>query len=115
LSNLFKKCPSCGRRFEVKHTGEVLLKSEKQTETIQTAHALSSPTNPYLGSGYDQDRGEVADSTIDIQPGNASVATGTEEVTVEEDTYQESYKCSHCGYEWTEDRVKDKALGPSGS
>ena len=117
MSTFFKKCPSCGRRFEVKHTGETLEKTEIKTETITRADALSRPTDPLSNPGYVTERESLSRSDhIDIAPGGAGgtvggVAVGTEEVEVEEKTFLEAYKCSHCGYSWTEERVKDKELG----
>ncbi|MDA4122863.1 MAG: hypothetical protein OK456_06770 [Thaumarchaeota archaeon] len=119
MATLFKKCPSCGRRFEVKHIGEKLEKTEDRTETIQTAEALSDPVSPPAdwtpqSETYSSRRSDIANAdTIEVEPGqaNASFAMGKEDIVIREDTYQETYRCSHCGYQWTEEHVKDKTLG----
>ncbi len=117
MPTIFKKCPNCGRRFEVKHVGEKLEKSERQTETVETSRALSSPGAPYVGRDYGDESQEIRDAdSIDVQPGVGGtgfggIVRGKEDVAIEEDTYLESYKCSHCGHEWTEEVVKDKSLG----
>lgn len=110
MSTFFKRCPSCGRRFEVKHIGEKLVNSEVDAERVVTSVPLSSPTAPY-GSGYTEERDDIAASdNIDVEPGAMSSAIGKTELDIEEDTYEETYRCSHCGYQWTEERVRDETV-----
>ena len=42
-------------------------------------------------------------------------AMGSAQLMVEEDEYQYSYKCKHCGHEWSEVHVKEaKGYEPMG-
>lgn len=103
------KCPSCGRRFRVKHTGERLENREIKSETI-----TKSELTPGALSG--EEPGEKIQS-IEILPlpGAGSVLEEKEEAEVEEDTYTESYVCRHCGHKWTQKVTRHRRLGGSAS
>ena len=104
MPSLLIKCPSCGRRFRVKHTGETLEKTEVRPETITTVEPFESPG--VLGG---QEPGERVEG-IDIEPGGGGFVEEKGQVEVEEDTYLESYVCKHCGYKWTQEVTKHKTL-----
>jgi DNA-directed RNA polymerase subunit RPC12/RpoP len=94
VPTIFKKCPNCGKRFEVEHTGEsVERKSEvvMEEKVISPASLLASPQSPMLGPSVQS-------------PPPVRVAE-----SIEEDEYTETYKCKHCGHVWTEkhDEVED--------
>jgi DNA-directed RNA polymerase subunit RPC12/RpoP len=100
MSTFFKKCPSCGKRFEVKHTGEELAKSEVKTEDVNVNLSLNTPF---------QWSHEASTDTIDVEPGALGpIAQGKRTIEKQEDTYTEDYQCKHCGYRWKEERVKGK-------
>ncbi len=101
MSSLFKKCPNCGRRFEVEHTGEKLEKTEVKTENITVFEPLQKP-GAIVGANV---------QTIEVIPGPGAVAKETRVVATEEDTFQESFTCKHCGYSWTQKKVREKELG----
>jgi transposase-like protein len=102
MSTLLKKCPKCGKRFEVEHTGENV---EKKQEFVSEVVTVAPPTI-IAGS-----LPSAAASTLTNNP-----PVRKQEVAIEEeDKYTESYKCKHCGYAWTEthEKVKDKVIeGP---
>jgi hypothetical protein len=97
---LFKKCPSCGRRFEVKHTGEELEKHDVGEETLH----IAIPLRPRGSLRY-----EAPGDRINIRPAG-SIGYGERKVTTEVDTYNETYTCKNCGNQWTEKHVKSKRM-----
>ena len=100
MPTFFKKCPSCGKRFEVKRTGEELERRDVSQETVRT----TIPLRPRGSWRY-----EAPGDRINIRP-DGSTAYGERRITREADTYDETYTCKHCGNRWTEKRVKKKQL-----
>jgi predicted RNA-binding Zn-ribbon protein involved in translation (DUF1610 family) len=92
---LFKKCPNCGKRFEVRHVAE---KVEKKQEVIPEQKTLLMPSG--IGVAYPLP-----------PPTESSVPKINVEEAMEEDDYAETYTCTHCGYQWTETSEKTKDLG----
>jgi transposase-like protein len=89
VPTLFKKCPSCGKRFEVEHTGESV---DKKMETVTEEKMASTTSLMAANSGV-----PLPDAPARIPP------TTTVTETIEEDVYTESYRCKHCGHVWTEE------------
>lgn len=89
---LFKKCPKCGKRFEVKHVGETV---ERKQELVPETKSYLTPSG--MASAYP------------IPTPGAS--TFKVEEAIEEDTFTETYTCAHCGNVWTEMSEKTKDLG----
>jgi len=93
LSEFFRHCPNCGRRFHIKLVGEKLVDERNVTEEVkrpmETPIAASStyryggiPTPPVLVE-------EEVPVTINVKE------------------FQYTYKCKHCGHVWTEMHEKD--------
>jgi DNA-directed RNA polymerase subunit RPC12/RpoP len=94
VPTIFKKCPSCGRRFEVERTGESV---DKKTDVVTEEKPLSPPSLIPPVSLPD----------IPVEPPPTVVVA--EEI--EEDDYTETYKCKHCGHVWTEEHAIVEDLG----
>jgi DNA-directed RNA polymerase subunit M/transcription elongation factor TFIIS len=92
---LFKKCPSCGKRFEVKHT----------SETVETKERLIPEQKEYL-----EPAGLAAAYPIPPRRPDEVPVTQVEE-DIEEETFFETYTCTHCGHVWTETKEKVKDRG----
>ncbi|MDA4137353.1 MAG: hypothetical protein OK449_10205 [Thaumarchaeota archaeon] len=97
MPTIFKKCPNCGKRFEVEHTGESV---ERKTEVVTEEKLISTPSmmapnpmTPVLDTPYSNPPTVMVDELI------------------EEDEYTESYKCKHCGHVWTEKHEEVADLG----
>ncbi len=101
MPSLFGRCPSCGKRFGVKHTGEKLEKSETWTKTVNEFRS------PAKRGGW---RYETRDN-IDYIGGPIPVVEQRRQIRIEENTYEESYACKNCGHQWAETRVKEKRIG----
>ena len=94
MPTVFKKCPSCGKRFEVEHTGETV---EKKTDVVTEEKAVSAPS--LMPS--------ISLPDVPVEP--APMVMVAEQV--EEDDYTETYKCKRCGHVWTEKHAVVEDLG----
>ncbi len=92
----FKKCPKCGKRFEVRHT----------SETVEKKQTLIPEEKTYL-----EPAGVAAAYPIPQPPIRAEAEV---EEDIEEDTYTETYRCVRCGNTWTETREKVRDIGGVG-
>jgi hypothetical protein len=77
IKAFLRSCPSCGQRFHVRLVGEKLVGTAAGVATIE----------PAGGSRGGRTEAEASSST---------------QLIVEEDECQYSYKCKHCGHEWSE-------------
>ena len=97
MPTFFKKCPNCGKRFEVEHTVESV---EKKTDVVTEEKLISNPSmmaaNPMT-------------PLLDTPLSNPPTVMVTERI--EEDVYTETYKCKHCGHVWTEKHEEVEDLG----
>ncbi|MFI5419616.1 MAG: hypothetical protein ACHQ1H_01470 [Nitrososphaerales archaeon] len=79
IETMFRHCPYCGKRFEIRLVGKKLV----DTKSIREQRPVNSD---YFG-GYS---GSV------LEVGNMEPAI------VEVETFQYAYKCKHCGHQWVE-------------
>jgi len=93
VPTVFKKCPNCGKRFEVERTGKSV---EKKTEVVEEEKTISPPS--------------VVASYSRISPMQEAPHVMVD-VLIEEDEYTETYKCKHCGHVWTEKHEVVEDLG----
>ena len=90
VGTFFRHCPSCGRRFEIRLVGK---RSVGQEDIPQTEKRISH--------AY-------------ITPAPALLAEDAP-VVVEIEEFQYTYKCKHCGHEWSEVRdTEHKFDAPKG-
>jgi hypothetical protein len=82
----FRHCPSCGRRFEIR------LVSKKPIGAAEEFVGEVGPSPP------------IAVSAAPIRPPTDLTEGGPVMVDVEEFRY--TYRCKHCGHEWSEVREK---------
>jgi predicted RNA-binding Zn-ribbon protein involved in translation (DUF1610 family) len=98
LPTFLKKCPNCGKRFEVERVGE----SEASKEEDVLSETAVSESRDAVGSASPISVTE--NMQLPTSPGSHL------DVEVEEDKI-ESFKCNHCGYTWKEKHVKMDELG----
>jgi len=80
----FRICPACGRRFHIKLVSKNLV--DKKKETVEVSQSTLSPAP----GGYAMTRM----SPVMVEE-NIPIVVDVEE-------FQYSYKCKHCGHEWSE-------------
>jgi len=88
IQTLFRRCPNCGRRFEIKLVNKTLVDSEEITENRPLrADEFSASPDAYL------DLDEMVPSVVEIEK------------------FQYAYRCKHCGHQWAE--IKEKEVRES--
>jgi DNA-directed RNA polymerase subunit RPC12/RpoP len=92
VSSFFRHCPSCGRRFHIKLVSKTLVDLEREKVERQTA-VSSSPMR----------MGSIMGATI----WSPLIVQESIPVEVDIEKFQYQYKCSHCGHEWSENRVEE--------
>jgi predicted RNA-binding Zn-ribbon protein involved in translation (DUF1610 family) len=98
LPTFLKKCPNCGKRFEVERVAE----SESAKEEDVLSETAVSESRDAVGPA------SPISVTENMQLPTSSGAHLDVEV---EDEKIESFKCKHCGYTWTEKHEKMNDLG----
>ena len=102
VETFFRFCPSCGKRFHIKLVGTKLVDSKRETfeqEQVQSVMGENPNLMNYpLNYGYRAGMGPL-------------MVEENIPVTVNVEDFQYSYKCKHCGHEWTENRVKREKVG----
>ena len=83
----FRHCPGCGRRFHIKLVDKKLVHLDRQS--IQGTEAPLS-VSQFRGS-----------PVLLVQESSRPIIVDVEE-------FQYSYKCEHCGHEWSEKHVKEQ-------
>ncbi len=91
---LFRKCPSCGRRFAVKLRKEELVSEEiaESDRVVTTPAGLGRVTRGGVGMETD-----------------TAIQT-TVHTSVERDTIRFEYECGKCGHKWEETRIESRKL-----
>ena len=89
LTEFFRHCPECGRRFHIRLESKKLAGMQRTSRPSKVATRII--TSPYASPG-------APSPVFADQEGKPVV------VDVEEFNY--SYKCKHCGHEWTEKHIE---------
>jgi hypothetical protein len=90
VETFFRFCPSCGRRFHIKLVSKKLVDTKR--ETTEQSEVMPGGLNP-MAVGF---RGSMLPLVVEENV----------PVTVEVEDFEYSYKCKHCGHQWTENRVE---------
>ncbi len=85
FETLFRQCPNCGKRFEIRLVGKKLLDSKSIRE--------ERPVNRDYFGGY-------AGSILEVGQ--------TEPTIVEVEKFQYAYRCKHCGHQWVEIKQEER-------
>jgi DNA-directed RNA polymerase subunit RPC12/RpoP len=91
VKTFFRYCPSCGRRFHIKLVSKKLVDSHRDT--------------------YEQKRYVGRPNVSGGVMSNSRILEENVLVSVDVEDLQYSYKCSHCGHRWTEERVEKHRVG----
>ncbi|MDA4122636.1 MAG: hypothetical protein OK456_05580 [Thaumarchaeota archaeon] len=95
IRTFFRHCPSCGRRFEVRLESKKLLKDQTVTTMLNASEAAVKDAL-------------IAGPAPPAAPVPTLMGQG-EPVIVDVETFQYTYKCKHCGHEWSEVREEEHA------
>jgi len=98
LGTFLRTCPSCGNRFHVKLVDEKVLSDKKEVE-----HAGKGGPGIYYTASARQYGG--APRGVAGSPPMGQQEKGI--FIVERKEFEDSYKCGHCGHQWSEKRVKE--------
>jgi predicted RNA-binding Zn-ribbon protein involved in translation (DUF1610 family) len=85
---LFRFCPACGKHFEVRLVSKKLTSEKEVQET--TKEVTPRPAGMF---------------GLYSTPGYVTVEENIP-ITVDVKEFQYTYRCKHCGHQWTE--IKDK-------
>jgi len=80
VRTFFRRCPSCGRRFEIRLVSKKLIGSQQvESKMEEITPTLAFPP-------------VMVESDIPL--------------VVEVDDFGYTYRCKHCGHQWSENRFK---------
>ncbi len=85
VRNFFRFCPACGKRFHIKLVSRKLV-GEREERTVAREEIPVS-----IGGGMP----------------NPIMVGQDVPITVDIEDFQYSYKCKHCGHQWSELRTKE--------
>jgi DNA-directed RNA polymerase subunit RPC12/RpoP len=88
--NLLRRCPQCGRRFRI------ILVEKKVVKIVDKETVPTPPRRP---------KGALLTIVWPVEEG--------EPVTIDTQEIQYSYKCKHCGHEWSERRTERHVEKPA--
>ena len=93
MREIFRHCPSCGRRFTIR------LVDEKLVDQRRSRNQIEQPTETHMGVSSTYSYGGIPMPRVEVD----------EEVpvTIDIKDFQYTYKCKHCGHVWSEMREKD--------
>jgi ribosomal protein S27AE len=94
LTEFFRHCPSCGRRFHVYLENKKIV--ESHMETVRTVAPSGVITR--TGSKY----GPAAVYVATVHEGKS--------IFLDVEEFQYNYTCGHCGHEWSEKHTKEHRM-----
>jgi hypothetical protein len=89
----FRHCPGCGRRFHIKVESKKLVDVKRTSRPTRVVTNIRGSTPPFRGAATQQ-------PYFLVQEGRPMI------IDVEE--FQYTYKCKHCGHEWSEKHIKEQ-------
>ncbi|HUH99458.1 MAG TPA: hypothetical protein VLY65_00300 [Nitrososphaerales archaeon] len=90
ISTIFRHCPSCGRRFEIRLVG----KKEVDEEDMIEDEKRPSMLGPFVS---------VATPVPALLQKDVPLMVNVKD-------FQYTYQCKHCGHQWSEIRKKDETI-----
>jgi predicted RNA-binding Zn-ribbon protein involved in translation (DUF1610 family) len=91
IKTLFRHCPACGRRFEIRVVSKKPL--ENKQETYVEKHAY--PVSPIARGG--------------MMYGGIPLAVEEDyPVTIDITEFSYTYRCKHCGHQWAEMHTEER-------
>jgi len=97
VSTLFRHCPSCGKRFEIRLVSKKLVGERKTTQEVKQAAVVPGG----LGMGGITGFGGA------YGMGSYTYVEENVPLSIDVEDFNYTYKCKHCGHIWTELREKE--------
>jgi hypothetical protein len=94
VEEFFRFCPGCGKRFHIKLVSKKLI--DDRREVTEVKRGMMSPMPIAYGG------------SMSMMP---LVVEENVPITVETEEFQFTYKCKHCGHQWTENRTIEQKTG----
>ncbi len=98
MPTLLMKCPQCGKRFEVERTAD-------KVETKEVPVAVNNNAQELVRDDLGPD---LLPRDLPIEGLGEMADSDEETVVAKEVTHNETFRCRHCGYTWSENRSKLK-------
>jgi len=86
IKTFFRFCPACGKRFHIKLVSKRLVNVDRQSVDQRQA---------------DSREGHLSIGSAGSYPSPFTLLEG-EPITIDVEMFQYSYRCGHCGHEWSE-------------
>jgi predicted RNA-binding Zn-ribbon protein involved in translation (DUF1610 family) len=96
MVEFFRHCPECGRRFHIILESTKMISDEKRMIPTKRAVRVIRP-------GWQTYKGGNAYTP----PGVTTELIEGPPIIMKEEEFEYTYKCGHCGHEWTEHRMEE--------
>lgn len=88
VRSFFRRCPNCGRRFEIRLLTKDVVADKIITTSYQRPEGISSGFSPAVAGGGMFGAPHVLEETVPL--------------SIDEREFKYSYKCKHCEHQWVE-------------
>lgn len=97
LKTFFRRCPNCGRRFEIRLLTRKLLGERIVTTNYERPEGLSTAFSPAVARGGLFSAPHVLEESVPL--------------SIDEQEFKYSYKCKHCDHQWVEVVDNERKVG----
>ncbi len=94
IRTMFRHCPACGRRFEIRLVSKKLVDESENLEAVQAVDSKGGSPSPSVLRGY--------------SPQGSPTIIGTQPVVIDVKDFQYTYRCKACGHTWMELRADEE-------
>lgn len=94
VAKLFRRCPNCGKRFQIRLTGKEVLDSEM---------IIEEQRQPFISEYFSP------------SPYEYLQVNGSPPAIMEIEKFRYAYRCNHCGHRWSEIRESEEVGTEKGS
>jgi hypothetical protein len=97
IRTMFRHCPACGRRFEIRLVSKKLLDENENLEKVPTVDMKGGPPSASVLGGY--------------SPQGSPTIIGMQPIIIDVKDFQYTYRCRACGHTWMELRSDEETIG----
>lgn len=100
MTEFFRHCPECGRRFHIKLENKKLVSEHRESIPGRKVLRAAVVRSGRMGSG------------VSLSPSTTPIAVQEgKPIIVDIEEFQYAYKCNHCGHEWSETHLASRREG----